>query len=66
MCKMLPVQHIQMDLQSTQLPKTYVTPKTKLKQISQLHLPLNMTNSTATVPHSTQDVHKLIGEKTKF
>ena len=55
-----------MDLQSTQLPKIYATPKTKLKRISQIHFPLNMTNSTATVFHSTHDVHTLIGEQTKF
>ena len=46
----------------TQLHKIYVALKTKIKQIQQLHLPLNTTNSNSYCYNSGHDDHKFIGE----
>ena len=46
----------------TQLHKIYAALKTKIKQIQQLHLPLNMTNSNSYCYNSRHDDHKFIGE----
>ena len=52
-----------MDLLSTQLPKIYANHKTKIKQISQLHLPINMTNSNSYCFSQHINVHKFIGDQ---
>jgi len=62
---MLPVLHIQMDLQSTQLHKIYATAKTKMKKYNYINH-WTWQNITATVFHSIHDVHKFIAAQNMF
>jgi len=55
-----------MDLQSTTLPKIYATPPQKWNKYHNYIYHWTWQILAATVFHSTQDVHKFIGEQTVF